>query len=77
MRLLVFCALPFALNIFRFATILAHMHSDVTPIAANPVGPAAGGIAALISLWTLVEIYCLSGTKGDNRFVPDPLAVAT
>lgn len=25
-------------------------------------------------IWTLVECGCLSGTQGDNRFGPDPLA---
>ena len=28
----------------------------------------------LVNLWYFVEIGCLPGTRGDNRFGPDPLA---
>lgn len=42
---------------------------------------AAGGIAEVfslialgINLWAFVELYCLRGTVGDNRYGPDPLA---
>jgi uncharacterized membrane protein YhaH (DUF805 family) len=33
-----------------------------------------GLIAAILTLWCFVEIACLSGTRGPNRFGPDPLA---
>lgn len=33
-----------------------------------------GLIAAILGLWCFVEIACLSGTSGPNRFGPDPLA---
>jgi len=31
----------------------------------------------LLNLWGLVELYFLHGTRGDNRFGPDPLAPPT
>jgi uncharacterized membrane protein YhaH (DUF805 family) len=34
----------------------------------------AGLIAAILGLWCFIEIACLSGTSGPNRFGPDPLA---
>jgi uncharacterized membrane protein YhaH (DUF805 family) len=30
--------------------------------------------ASILWLWGLVEMFCLRGTSGDNRFGPDPLA---
>ena len=31
-------------------------------------------VATALSLWCLVEMLCLQGTTGPNRFGPDPLA---
>jgi uncharacterized membrane protein YhaH (DUF805 family) len=39
-----------------------------------PLVTISRGASTLVSLWAFVEIYCLSGTVGDNRFGPDPLA---
>jgi uncharacterized membrane protein YhaH (DUF805 family) len=33
-----------------------------------------GLIATVLGLWCFIEIACLSGTTGPNRFSPDPLA---
>jgi uncharacterized membrane protein YhaH (DUF805 family) len=33
-----------------------------------------GLVAAILGLWCFIEIACLSGTSGPNRFGPDPLA---
>ena len=30
----------------------------------------------LVALWFLIELGFLRGTEGDNRYGPDPLAVA-
>jgi uncharacterized membrane protein YhaH (DUF805 family) len=40
--------------------------SDVTVLA--------GLIASVLGLWCFIEIVCLRGTKGPNRFGADPLA---
>ncbi len=33
-----------------------------------------GGVAFVLCLWGFVELLCLRGTRGPNRFGPDPLA---
>jgi len=59
---------------------------DVAAFATAPTGAdgepgeltALGGVLALagvaIVIWAFVELYCLRGTVGDNRFGQDPLA---
>jgi uncharacterized membrane protein YhaH (DUF805 family) len=37
---------------------------------------AAGLAAFVISVWLCVQIGCLRGTQGPNRFGPDPLGAA-
>lgn len=34
----------------------------------------AYGLALLISLWVFIELYFFRGTRGENRYGPDPLA---
>ncbi len=34
----------------------------------------AGGIAGLIGLWVFIDLWCLRGTRGSNRYGVDPLA---
>lgn len=33
-------------------------------------------VGAFIAIWLMIEVWFLRGTQGDNRFGPDPLAVA-
>jgi uncharacterized membrane protein YhaH (DUF805 family) len=35
-----------------------------------------GTAAFVLSIWSVVETFCLRGTRGPNRFGPDPLAAA-
>ncbi len=72
--LLVFWILPMALYIVGFAVIAA-----ATAAGGQHTGDAVlalpfslGGFA--IAIWAFVELYCLRGTAGDNRFGADPLA---
>ena len=44
------------------------------PPMEPPLVTISRSASTLVSLWAFVEIYCLSGTVGDNRFGPDPLA---
>jgi uncharacterized membrane protein YhaH (DUF805 family) len=37
---------------------------------------ATSAMTLLVALWFLIELGCLRGTDGDNRYGPDPLAVA-
>jgi uncharacterized membrane protein YhaH (DUF805 family) len=75
--LLVFYFVPALLNGYRISTVLSAMQNGGMPYNVNPLGVAAGGIAALIALWAFVEIYCLPGTAGDNAYGSDPLAMRT
>ena len=52
------------------ATKLIPPDNQPAQIAAICVGLC--GVA--LSIWSFVELYCLRGTVGDNRFGPDPLA---
>lgn len=69
--LAVFYVAPAVLDVVAMAT--APLGADGEP-SLGPVG-AGLTIAALgIMIWAFVELYCLRGTVGDNRFGPDPLA---
>jgi uncharacterized membrane protein YhaH (DUF805 family) len=85
--LVVFYALPFVLQIpallnlpaqfAHFSAVMEAVHAHAQP-PLPPVEPPfvviTRGIATLIFLWVFIELYCLRGTTGDNRFGPDPLA---
>ena len=48
------------------------------PDAANRLGNptvafALGLVALALSIWSFVELFCLRGTRGPNRFGPDPI----
>ncbi|HEX4302620.1 MAG TPA: DUF805 domain-containing protein [Rhizomicrobium sp.] len=84
---LVFFVLPLVFSVPRFAemfTIFSHLndfvkaaanHAGQPPFTESPLAILGGGAAAIINLWAFVELFCLRGTAGDNRFGPDPLAV--
>ena len=71
---LVFVVLPGVL-------IGASMGATLTAIIAtggqieemSPVGSILSLVGAAISLWAFVELWCLRGTVGPNRYGPDPL----
>lgn len=79
--LLVFYVLPALLNVPRQAAFvhsamdgtLVHMMQQGSQLG-GPIATIASGAASLIYLWAFVELYCLRGTVGDNRYGPDPLA---
>jgi uncharacterized membrane protein YhaH (DUF805 family) len=84
--LLVFIALPFVLQIpalMFMPAMLAHFSAVMEAVRTHaqppfpPVEPPfvviTRGVATLIELWAFVELYCLRGTPGDNRFGSDPL----
>lgn len=81
--LLVFYLLPLILNIPRTmafihavqdGTFMKLAEQGQTMALGGPVAIIASGAASIISLWAFVELYCLRGTIGDNRYGPDPLA---
>ncbi len=73
--LLFYVALPWVLN----AAVIATGSVQGLPhgLFVGPLGLARGVayvIACLIGLWVFIELYFLRGTRGENRFGPDPLA---
>ncbi len=83
--LLVFMVLPIIFGIPRYIemfAIFSHFSEFIKyaqqnpqqPFAESPLAILGGGASAIISLWAFVELFCLPGTAGDNRYGPDPLA---
>ena len=86
--LLLFFLVPIVLSVFRLYEMLpvyhqifgTMLHPDTNPMRSNPfvfeppLAAISGGVSTLISLWAFVELYCLPGTPGENRYGPDPLA---
>jgi uncharacterized membrane protein YhaH (DUF805 family) len=84
--LLVFFALPFVLNIpsmLLMVDVIKHFDSYLKSVQhggppprppSSPLATIGNGAATIISLWAFVELYCLPGTIGNNRFGSDPLA---
>ncbi len=46
-------------------------------LAGFQVKPFVGLVSFVLFIWSLVEMYFLTGTRGPNRFGPDPLAPVT
>ncbi|MDR3527367.1 MAG: DUF805 domain-containing protein [Rhizomicrobium sp.] len=73
--LLVFVALPWVLDIVVLAT--GSVGGLPQGLFVGPVGIVRGVayvLVCLIGLWAFIELYFLRGTRGENRFGPDPLA---
>ena len=84
---LVFFVLPLVLQIpvLMYMPVLFHFMADAIAAAQHHLPPppqpyqpplviVSRGAASIMSIWAFVELYCLRGTVGDNRFGPDPLA---
>ena len=74
--LLVFVVLPSVLvGISGAMTMSAMMESggNIPDINASPMGTIVYLIGAAIGLWAFVELFCLRGTIGANKYGPDPL----
>jgi uncharacterized membrane protein YhaH (DUF805 family) len=86
--LLIFVLLPLVLNIPALMYLPQMFEQMITAIKAAQAGGhtpppqfvqpplviISRGAASIISLWAFVELYCLRGTEGPNRFGSDPLA---
>lgn len=84
---LVFFVLPlvFQIPVLMYLPVLFHFLADAIAAAQHHLPPPtqpyepplvilSRGAASILSLWAFVELYCLRGTVGDNRYGPDPLA---
>ena len=47
---------------------------DITPEDIRPLGAGLSAVWLLIMIWIVVELGCIRGTRGVNRFGFDPLA---
>jgi len=56
------------LPIFLLSTL-----SRLASMSDREVGAASALLSLPFSIWALVELGCLKGTTGPNRFGPDPL----
>ncbi|HTW33325.1 MAG TPA: DUF805 domain-containing protein [Rhizomicrobium sp.] len=65
--LLVFVVLPNALS------SCGQMLRDRVPNEGVEIGLGFDILALAVFAWAFVELACLKGTAGDNRFGPDPL----
>lgn len=66
--LLVFVVAPSALHSF------GQYWSDTHVATGAPLGLALRGLSFSLSLWAFVDLACLKGVAGPNRFGPDPRA---
>ena len=58
----------------RQRIVAAQNHLPPPQAPQNPLATIGNGAGTIISLWAFVELYCLPGTTGSNRYGPDPLA---
>jgi len=75
MWLLVFWLVPAMIEgvVLTNQVSLMHGNPDAMPMA-TPGMIALRLVALAVSIWAFVELYCLRGTVGPNRYGPDPLA---
>jgi len=69
--LLVFWVLPIVLEVVGLG--MGGVGPWTRGVTMAPLGMALFLGAFAIGIWAFVELYCLRGTYGQNRFGPDPL----
>jgi uncharacterized membrane protein YhaH (DUF805 family) len=73
--LIVFWLIPFMINCAVFANQVGQFNDSPSTVPmTNPVMMVIRLVSLALTLWAFVELYCLRGTVGDNRYGPDPLA---
>jgi uncharacterized membrane protein YhaH (DUF805 family) len=72
--LLVFWLIPFMIESVVLVNEVSLMHGnpDAMPMT-TPAMIVLRLLAFAIAVWAFVELYCLPGTAGPNRYGPDPL----
>lgn len=69
-----FLIIPWGLGILRFAALPMLLESGRY---FGPLGIGWGSahlLGTILGVWAFIELFCLRGTAGENRFGPDPLA---
>lgn len=69
---LILFALPMTLMPIGFMLTVG-MLSWGDPATRHIVGPLIALLGQAGYLWYFIELFCLRGTRGENRFGPDPL----
>ena len=69
--IILFLYAPWAFSVFQSALLPSIGHSEtLVPTLATTLSSL---VVFGIGLWGFIELYCLRGTVGPNRFGPDPL----
>jgi uncharacterized membrane protein YhaH (DUF805 family) len=72
--LIVFWLIPIAINGASLGRRIAMLNDPSAVASVNPLMMILQLVALGLTIWAFVELYCLRGTVGDNRYGPDPLA---
>jgi uncharacterized membrane protein YhaH (DUF805 family) len=73
--LIVFWLIPFVINCATLADKIAMLSNASDTVApSNPLMIVLQLVSLGLTIWAFVELYCLRGTTGDNRYGSDPLA---
>ncbi len=76
--LIVFWLVPIVINVASLRNRIAMLNdTSGTMPPANPVMMILQLVALGLTIWAFVELYCLRGSVGDNRYGADPLAGRT
>ena len=72
--LLVFWLIPFVINCAVFANMIGTLNDSAGAVPmTNPEFTVLRLISLVLTIWAFVELYCLRGTIGSNRYGADPL----
>jgi uncharacterized membrane protein YhaH (DUF805 family) len=69
--IILFLYAPWALSIIELA-LLPTIVSDMN-LPSALVATLSSLVVFVLQIWAFIELYCLRGTIGQNRFGPDPL----
>jgi uncharacterized membrane protein YhaH (DUF805 family) len=76
--LIVFWLVPIGINVTSLGNRIAMLNDTSGAVPpTNPVMMILQLVALGLTIWAFVELYCLRGTVGDNRYGADPLAGKT
>lgn len=69
--IILFLYAPWALSVFQVVLLPRGVHgANLAPALATTL---SAFVVFGLEIWAFVELYCLRGTVGQNRFGPDPL----
>jgi len=72
--LIPFVVLPWGIHLLGLSMVLAALSVGQIFVPYMVGFGTARLIGAILGIWAFIELFCLRGTVGENRFGPDPLA---